>query len=370
MPDGHDVLSWLHIGDLHITREAEQNYLDLKRIVHLAKGLPAGSVDFALLPGDNADDGTPEQFRLVRNAIAPLPMPLHILPGDHDFKPRALDAFHDVLGAERLPKAVMTHGHRCLFLDVVSAGTGGPDFRLGEDQLAWAERELEKAEAAGQDAVVFMHTYPTDLQEGAERLGALLAKPHLACVDMGHTHYNELANDGATIFMATRSTGQIEEGPPGFSIAAVDGRAVSWRFKPLDAAWPFVLITHPTDRRLVTEASRKCDGASVARAKVLGDTAIIAVEMRADDGTWTPMQPVPGEAALWQAAVTAGASRVLVRARDAKGRLDEDQVEPSGTSWTAPKRQADGSDADRVGAWPERGIFDTQLGPNRNGRKW
>ncbi len=29
-----------------------------------------------------------------------------------------------------------------------------------------------------------------------------------------------------------------------------------------------------------------------------------------------------------------------------------------------------GSDRDRVGAWPERGIFDTQLGPNRNGRKW
>ncbi len=148
MPHGHDVLSWLHIGDLHVTREAEQNYLDLKRIVDLAKGLPAGSVDFALLPGDNADDGTPEQFRLVRDAVAPLPLPLHILPGDHDFKPRALDAFHDVLGAERLPKAVTCAGHRCLFLDVVSAGTGGPDFRLGEAQLAWAERELEQAEAA------------------------------------------------------------------------------------------------------------------------------------------------------------------------------------------------------------------------------
>ncbi len=90
MPDGHDVLSWLHIGDLHITQDTEQNYLDLKRIVELAQGLPAGSVDFALLPGDNADDGTPEQFRLVRDAVAPLPMPLHILPGDHDFKPRTL----------------------------------------------------------------------------------------------------------------------------------------------------------------------------------------------------------------------------------------------------------------------------------------
>lgn len=370
MPNEYDVLSWLHIGDLHITRQNEQNYLDLKRIVDLAKGLPNGSVDFALLPGDNADDGTSEQFRLVHDAVASLPIPLHILPGDHDFKPRKLDTFHDVLGAELLPKAVTVRGHRCLFLDVVSAGTGGPDFRLGESQLAWAERELKEAEAAGQDAVVFMHTYPADLREGAERLGVLLAKPHVTCVDMGHTHYNELANDGATIFMATRSTGQIEEGPPGFSIAAIDGRGVSWRFKLLDSAWPFVLITHPTDRRLVTEASRKCGSAPIVRAKVFGDAPMTAVEIRVDNGTWMPMQPVPDEVTLWQAPVTAGASRVVVRARDANGRADEDQVEPAGAGWTAPKRQADGSDADRVGAWPERHIFDTQLGPNRNGRHW
>ena len=370
MPNDRGVVSWLHIGDLHITRETEPNYLDLKRIVGLARRLPEGSVDFAVLPGDNADDGTPEQFRLVREAVAGLPMPLHILPGDHDFKPRALDAFHDVLGAERLPKAVIARGHRCLFLDVVSAGTGGPDFRLGNVPLAWVERELEDAEAAGQDVIVFMHTYPADLQDGAERLGALLAKPHVTCVDMGHTHYNELANDGATIFMATRSTGQIEEGPPGFSIAAVDGRGVSWRFKPLDAAWPFVLITHPTDRRLATEASQASAGTTVVRARVLGDMPIVSVELRVGDGPWTAMLRAPGEAALYEAAASAGASRVSVRALDANGRIDEDEIEPAGTGWTPPERQADGSDAHRIGAWPERGILDTQLGPNRNGRKW
>ncbi len=77
---------------------------------------------------------------------------------------------------------------------------------------------------------------------------------------MGHTHHNELANRRGR-----------SEGPPGFSIAAVDGHGV-------------------------TSA-----GTAVVRAKV---------------------------------------------------------------------RQAEGSDADRVGTWPERGMFDTQLGPNRNGRKW
>ena len=66
MPSVNEVLIWLHIGDLHLTQETEQNYWDLKRIVDLAKGLPAGSIDFAVLPGDNADDGTPEQFSLVR----------------------------------------------------------------------------------------------------------------------------------------------------------------------------------------------------------------------------------------------------------------------------------------------------------------
>ncbi len=369
MPDGHCVVSWLHIGDLHITLETEQNYLDLKRIVDLAKGLPAGSVDFAVLPGDNADDGTEAQFRLVRDAVAPLPMPLHVLAGDHDFKHRVLDAFHDVLGAERLPKVVTVAGHRCLFLDVVSAGTGGPDFRLGEEQLAWVEHELDQAETAGEDAVIFMHAYPADLREGAERLGALLAKPHVACVDMGHTHYNELSNDGRTIFMATRSTGQIEEGPPGFSIAAVDGRGVSWRFKPLDEAWPFVLVTRPVDRRLVTDLSQTLESPIVVRAKVVGDEPITMVEMRVDDGDWAPMAPVSGTSAFWQAPVVHG-TRFAVRARDARRRTDVDYVEAPGSDWTPPARRADGSDADRVGVWPEKGIFDTQLGPNRNGRKW
>ena len=368
MPDENDVLSWLHIGDLHVTDEAGQNYRDLQRVVSLAQGLPPGSVDFALLPGDNADDGTPAQFSLARAALAPLTLPLHILPGDHDFKPRTLDAFHDVLGAERLPKAVTVRGHRCLFLDVVSAGTGGPDFRLGDAQLAWAERALQEAASARQDAVLFMHTYPADLQAGAERLGALLRQPHVTCVDMGHTHYNELANDGSTIFMATRSTGQIEEGPAGFSVAAIDQRGVSWRFKPLDTAWPFVLITRPTDRRLTTDQCR--DAPSMVRAKVLGDAPITSVEMQALAGGWRPMRPVPGHTALWQAPALDGGGAVTVRARDAQGRTDEDRVEPASADWAPPARHADGSDADRIDAWPERGILGTQLGPNRNGRAW
>ena len=361
------MLSWLHIGDLHLTEAGCESHRDLQRIVTLAGGLPPGSLDFALLPGDNADNGTPEQFRLVRDAVAGLALPLHILPGDHDFEPGSLDAYHAVLGARRLPWSTNIKGTRCLFLDVVSRGSGGPDFRLDDPALDWIEREIDTAEGA---VAVFMHTYPADLRAGSARLAALLARPGVLCVDMGHTHYNELANDGGTIFMATRSTGQIEEGPAGFSVAALDGRCVSWRFKPLDMAWPFVLVTHPADRRLVTDADQIVAGSCLVRAKVLGDAAIESVSFRPDDAPWQAMTKQPGEVAVWQAPCPRAAV-IRVRARDARGRVDETCIEPAGPAWTRSERRvADGSDRHRIEPWPEQGIPGGQLGPNRNGRKW
>jgi Icc protein len=358
------MLNWLHIGDLHLSRAGGQNHRDVQRIVALVSKLPPGSLDFALLPGDHADDGSAEQFALVREAVAALRLPLHILPGDHDFATGSLGAFYRELGAQRLPYAATVNGYCCLFLDVVSAGTGGADFRLDGAQLDWAEAQVHQADRVA----IFMHTYPADLREGAERLGALLASPKVLCVDMGHTHYNELANDGGTIFMATRSTGQIEEGPPGFSIAALDHGSVSWRFKPLDTAWPFVLVTCPVDRRIATGSNETAGGALVVRAKVLGDVPIETVEVKLGNGDWAPMTPV--ETTVWQARRNETAGTIRVRARDANGRTDEDAVDPAIPGVPPPRRTADGSDADRVGAWPEKGVLGTQLGPNRNGRAW
>ena len=362
-------LTWLHIGDLHLKEPDGENRRNLERIVALAALLSPGSLDFVLLPGDNADDGTAAQYAMVRDAMAPLHVPVHVLPGDHDMVPGSLAAFHSVLGARTLPYAETVRGRRCLFLDVVSAGTGGPDFRLGAAQLDWTEREVEEAASAGQDVAVFMHTYPADLREGGERIGALLAKPHVTCVDMGHTHYNELADDGGTIFMATRSTGQIEEGPAGFSVAALDDGCVSWRFKALEGAWPFVLVTHPADVRLTTGRSRGADQ-TVVRARVLCDIPLATVTLRADDGPALPMQPVPGQPGLFQAVLASRPARVTVQAHDAAGRTDQDGVEPPAGGYVMPRRAADGSDKDAIEAWPEKGIVGGQLGPNRNGRQW
>ena len=82
---------------------------------------------------------------------------------------------------------------------------------------------------------------------------------------MGHTHYNELANDGQTIYAATRSIGQVEEGPPGFSVTTIDNGVVSWKFKPIEQ-WPIVMITSPADQRLImTHRARRKWSATESR---------------------------------------------------------------------------------------------------------
>jgi hypothetical protein len=170
--------------------------------------------------------------------------------------------------------------------------------------------------------------------------------------------------------MATRSTGQIEEGPVGFSAAAVDQGGVSWRFKPLETAWPCVLITRPVDRRLVTDGADGGGDGRVVRAKILGDAPIETVAFSTDGTSWHPMERSSGDAAVWEAPLLGPATVLTVRARDAEGRADQDVVEPPDASWKPATGAADGSDRDRIGAWPAKGLLETQLGPNRNGRKW
>jgi hypothetical protein len=65
-----------------------------------------------------------------------------------------------------------------------------------------------------------------------------------------------------------------------------------------------------------------------------------------------------------------GAQTILVEAEDATGAVGRESIELSSDHDFEVERHADGSDADRIGAWEARGILGTQLGPNRNGRHW
>jgi 3',5'-cyclic-AMP phosphodiesterase len=290
--------------------------------------------------------------------------------GDHDREQGSLSAFYEGLPAEPLPRSLLAQGIRCLFLDVVGPGQGGPDFRLGVPQRLWLEDEMLHARGKGEEIFLFMHTYPTDLKdrEDVVELNRLIADYKVALVNTGHTHYNELSNDGHTIFSATRSTGQIEEGPVGYSLVSVDAGIVSWRFKPLADAFPFVLITAPADYRLVRKKEQLVMGLVEVRATVFGARGIVRVSCREGEGAWMAIKQNEG---LWKATIDVPLAKLVTLTAEAvneRGRPGRHTIRFATPAYKVPAREKNGSDANSIGAWPENGIFGTKLGPNRNAR--
>ncbi len=315
MWDAQDAigLSWVHFGDLHITDEKGSNYRDFLEIIDVDNTHLAPHIDFCVLPGDNADDGTAAQYALVR---------------------RGLDR---------------------------------------REQVQWLERQLESATAAGQMAVAFMHAYPADLKRDREDLRRLLLQYRVRVVDMGQTHYNELANDGTTIFATTRSTGQIEEGPVGFSIVTLHRGVVTWRFKPLRSPWPLVTITSPADHRLVTDVTQSdqiVSGIFTVIARSWGVSPVARCRCRIDGGSWQVMQSQARAHWALQCEAPTTLFALEVEATDQSGNTGMDRILVATPGYEAPARIADGSDADAVEPWPVRHLLGTRLGPNRNGRQW
>ena len=361
-----------HVGDLHITQPKQQNYLDFLSMVAQLETEFGSTLDFVVLPGDNADNGLPIQYKQVATALKMLSVPVYCIPGDHDMEQKSLAAFYQHLQAERLPLSRVIRGVRCLFLDLSGPGKGGPDFRLGDSQRHWLSRELATARLNDERIVVFMHTYPADLTDPEETrfVNELIAGHDVVLVDIGHTHYNELTNDGHVIFSATRSTGQIEEGPVGYSLISIDNGSVGWRFKALHDAFPYVLITSPADYRLRRDETPIPEGAMEVRAIVAGANAPQTVACRLNNSDWIPMT-LSDDQRSWSATINRPSDEqvdLTVEAIDGSGRPGRHTVQLAPPNQKKSNRVKNGSDADSIGAWPENGIFGTQLGPNRNGK--
>jgi 3',5'-cyclic AMP phosphodiesterase CpdA len=189
------MLTWLQFGDLHASEADGWESLDIfSRLIDGANRNLVGAVNFAVLPGDNANHATREQFRRIADAAARLRLPLYVLPGDHDFEQGSLADFYEILGTKTLPHAISTRDSRSLFLDLVSAGSGGPDFRIDDRQMQWLKDELREAETENQRVIVFMHAYPNDLRSDGREIEDIFASSRVAFVGTGHTHYNELVN--------------------------------------------------------------------------------------------------------------------------------------------------------------------------------
>jgi hypothetical protein len=174
---------------------------------------------------------------------------------------------------------------------------------------------------------------------------------------------------GRTLYSATRSTGQIEEGPVGYSVTNIDGDVVSWRFIELGRL-PVVVITSPSDERMLTTANEASGGNLKVRAKFWGKLDAIRIVARTCGHT-IPMTRI-GSSHVWEASLPAvgeGAHELAVEAEDVHGTIARDTIRFLVGELTA-RELMDRDQDNALKAWPEHGLLGTQLGPNKNGKKW
>jgi 3',5'-cyclic AMP phosphodiesterase CpdA len=153
------------VSDLHIAAGGRLSY----RVVDTAGMLRAcvshilalkQQPDAVAITGDLTDGGRPEEYVLLRELIAPLGMPVYLIPGNHDKHPamRAAFADHEYLRQSPGPVQYVIDAHplRIVAIDTVIPGESGG--ALGEESIAWLERTL--ARAPDRPTVVLMHHPP------------------------------------------------------------------------------------------------------------------------------------------------------------------------------------------------------------------
>src|SRR5512136_3015018 len=121
------------ISDLHVTTgERLSGVVDtnamLRACVAHIGALPTRP-DVLLVTGDLVDRGRPEEYARVRAALAPLGLPTHVIPGNHDHRDALRAAFADnaaMRGTSGFVQYVVEdHPLRIVMLDTVIPGEGG-----------------------------------------------------------------------------------------------------------------------------------------------------------------------------------------------------------------------------------------------------
>lgn len=142
----------------------------LERCVRHVLGLSLRP-DVLLATGDLVRDGGAQEYAVLRELLAPLAMPVYLIPGNHDDRVALRAAFpdHEYLPGEGRPMHYAVAGFpvRMLALDTTVPGSVGG--ALDENQLAWFDAQL--ATSPRQPTLVFMHHPP--FRTGIPRMDAI-----------------------------------------------------------------------------------------------------------------------------------------------------------------------------------------------------
>ena len=169
-------------GQLLYDRIDTAGYLE-RAVAHVLRLDPRP--DLVIMTGDLVDGGKAEEYALLRRLLAPLPMPVYVIPGNHDAREPLRAAFADkgFFPAEGfLQYAVEDQPVRLIALDTLVEGK--PYGELCEERLAWLDARL--GEQGDKPVMLFMHHPPFEcgidafdharLQHGDQRLAELVRR--------------------------------------------------------------------------------------------------------------------------------------------------------------------------------------------------
>lgn len=210
------------ISDMHVVREGTLAYgkVDtprmLERCVRQIRALPRRP-DLLVATGDLTDHGAPEEYGLLAELLAPLAMPIYLLPGNHDDRRALQAAFPDhahLRGPDGFVQYAVDAGPlRLVVLDTVVPGHEGG--ALCARRLGWLDRTL--AEDA-RPTIVAQHHPPFEtglavmdaqsLADPQAEAAVIGRHPHVERIISGHYHRTVHARFAGTIASACASTAQ------------------------------------------------------------------------------------------------------------------------------------------------------------------
>ncbi|MFN5542100.1 MAG: phosphodiesterase [Betaproteobacteria bacterium] len=206
----------LQLSDLHIREPGRLAYGRLDTAPYLRQAIDtilrlAQRPDAIILTGDLADFGRFEEYAHLRRLLAPLSMPIYLMPGNHDDRERMRQSFpeHAYLGSNGFVQySVAVGGMQLIALDTVVPGASHGS--LCDVRLKWLSEELEKQ--SDRPIIIAMHhpPFPTlighmdqiGLLQGGAELEKLVAKhPNVERVICGHLHRSIHVRFGGSIAM-------------------------------------------------------------------------------------------------------------------------------------------------------------------------
>jgi Icc protein len=191
-----------HISDPHVVAPGGLLYGRVDTADFLARTVAAlirldPPPDIVAITGDLVDKGEPAEYEHLRRLLAPLTVPVFVIPGNHDAREPLRAAF---AGDGYLPRDGFLHYRvedwplRLVALDTLIPGEGGGE--LCAERLAWLDATL--AAAPLRPTVVLMHHPPfaTGIERmdraglrGADAFAAVIARhPQVERILCGHLH--------------------------------------------------------------------------------------------------------------------------------------------------------------------------------------